>query len=312
MDALLDAARAFFDGLTSIAWGALALAVLCHVAKLAARTRAWRNVVAAAYPRTDVRWRSIFGAYVAGVAVNALLPARGGDLLKLYLAKHRVPGSRYPTLGATLLVDTLFDTVVASLLLAWAIGLGALPGLDVVPNLPAIDWLWILQHPRVAAFLAGALTVALMVLLAWGQRRVADFWRRVGQGFAVLRRPRLYLRSVVLWDVVDWALRLASIYFFLEAFGLPATLENVLLVQVTQSLSTALPFTPGGVGTEQALLLYVFRGEAATSAVLSFSIGVKIVVTVVNVAIGFVAILVMLRTLRWRDRVEREPGLAER
>ena len=310
MEGLLDAGRAFFDGLTSVSWGALALAVLCHLAKLTARTRAWRNVVAAAYPNTNVRWRSIFGAYVSGVAVNALLPARGGDVLKLYLAKHRVEGSRYPTLGSTLVVDTLFDTVVASLLLAWAIGFGVFPGLDVLPRLASIDWFWILQHPRLAAFLAGALTVALVALVFWGQRRVADFWRRVGQGFAVLRQPRLYLRTVVLWDAVDWSLRLASIYFFLEAFGLPATLENILLVQVTQSLSTALPFTPGGVGTEQALLVYVFRGEAAASALLSFSIGVKIVVTIVNVAIGLLAILVMLRTLRWRDHMERQPDLA--
>ena len=84
------------------------------------------------------------------------------------------------------------------------------------------------------------------------------------------------------------------------------------LVQTTMSLSTALPFTPGGVGTEQALLLYVFQGEAPASALLSFSIGMKIVLTIVNVVVGFRAILLMLRTFDWRRHVERDADAIER
>jgi uncharacterized membrane protein YbhN (UPF0104 family) len=312
MEGILDAGRAFFDGITSVEWGPLALAVLCHLLKIAARTRAWRNIVQAAYPQTDVRWRSVFGAYVAGVGVNAIVPARGGDVLKLYLLKHRVEGSTYPTLGATLLVDTLFDTVLASALVAWALAFGFLPGLDVLPRLPAIDWLYLFQHPRLGLLVAGLLVVLILVGLTWGSRKVSNFWKRVRQGFTILREPRDYLRFVVLWDAVDWSLRLASVYFFLHAFGLPAGAENVALVQTTMSLATALPFTPGGVGTEQALLVYVFQGEAATSALLSFSIGMKIVLTVVNVVIGFLAIVLMLRTFDWRGHVDRDAEAIER
>jgi len=309
---IIDAGQAFFDGLTSVSWGPLALAVLCHIAKVAVRTRAWRNIVQAAYPETNVRWRWVYGSYLAGVGVNAIVPARGGDVLKLYLLKHRVEGSTYPTLGATLIVDTLFDTVVASLLVIWAIAFGLLPGLDVLPSLPEVEWLYVLQHPRLAVLLAGSLVVLAVVGLTWGSRRVADFWRRVRQGFTILREPQEYIRRVALLDAFDWSLRLLSVYFFLQAFGLPSDMQSVLLVQVTQSLATALPFTPGGVGTEQALLVYVFRGEAPTSALLSFSIGVKIVVTVVNVTFGFLAILVMLRTFRWRDHVDRDQASIER
>ena len=55
--------------------------------------------------------RTIAGAYLAGVGVNAIMPARGGDVLKLYLVQDRVEGTTYPTLGATLIVETLFDMV---------------------------------------------------------------------------------------------------------------------------------------------------------------------------------------------------------
>jgi uncharacterized membrane protein YbhN (UPF0104 family) len=306
MESLRLAFESFFDYLDSVSWDALGLAVLCHLCKIVARTRSWRNILAASYPDSRVRWPSVFGAYVAGVGVNALVPARGGDVLKLFLIKQRIDGSRYPTLAATLLVETLFDFVVASLLVLWALQQGVLPSLDVVPRLPEIDWLYLFQHPTAAAIVGGVALVLGFALGVWAARRAEAFWRRVSEGFAILRQPRRYLRQVVAWQALDWALRLASLFFFLQAFGLPTTAYNALLVQVTQSLSTLVPLTPGGIGTEQALLVYVFSGEAAAASVLSFSVGVKLVLLAVNVVLGSAAILLMLRTLRWRRVVERE------
>ena len=62
-------------------------------------SRAWRNTIAAAYPEEEVRWRSIYAAYLAGVGVNAIIPARAGDAVRLYLAHRAVPASTYITLG---------------------------------------------------------------------------------------------------------------------------------------------------------------------------------------------------------------------
>jgi uncharacterized membrane protein YbhN (UPF0104 family) len=304
MQSLLDAFEAFVDYLGSIAYGALGLALLCHLGKIAARTRAWRNIVAAAYPDADVRWRTILGGYVAGVGVNAIVPARGGDVLKLYLVRRGIPGATYPTLAATLLAETLFDVVVSSVLLSWALATGVLPGRDVLPRLPEIDWLYLFQHPRVAALVGVLAGLAVAALAVLARRRIRDLRARVALGFAIFRPPRCYLRRVVPWQALDWGLRLATLYFFLRAFGLHAGLERALRVQVTQSLATILPLTPGGIGTEQALLLYVSRGEAAAATVLSFSVGMRLVLTLANVILAAAAIALMLRTLRFRRAVE--------
>lgn len=306
MHAFFNAVETFFDHLTAIDWRALGIAYLFHVTKVVLRTRAWRNILAAAYPEARVPWRSVFGAYVAGVGVNAIAPARGGDLVKLYLIRRRIPGSTYPTLGSTLVVETLFDFVVASALLVWAIQLGVLPGLDILPSLPSIEWGWPLRHPRIALFIAGALFVAGVLLAAWASRRIVAFKRRVAQGFAILGDPPRYLRQVITWQALSWGCRLASTYWFLRAFGIDANLRNALLAQVSESLSTVLPLTPGGAGTEQGLLVFLLSGEASTTALLSFSVGKHIAIVAINVAIGFSAILVMLGTLRWRRVVAPE------
>jgi uncharacterized membrane protein YbhN (UPF0104 family) len=297
---LLHAFEVLSDHLRSIGWGALAAAAGLHTAKIVVRTRSWRNILAAAYPQASVRWRSVFGAYTSGAAVNAVLPARGGDVLKLYLIKRRIEGSAYPTLVATLAVDTLFDVVVSTALLVWALRLGVLPGLDVLPRLPSIDWSWAAKHPHLALAVGSVVVAAGAVAAVWLRRRLRAFARQLREGGAILREPGRYLRQVVSWQAADWALRLATIYWLLRAFGLPANVHNALLVQVTQSLSTVLPLTPAGIGTEQGLIVYVFSGRAPAARVLSFSVGMKLALMTVNLLIGFTAIALMLGTLRWR------------
>ena len=299
MAELFHAAHVFFDHLTSIAWVPLAAAIGTHVLKIVVRTRAWRNILAAAYPHTRVRWRSVFGSYVAGAGVNAIVPARGGDVLRLYLVKRRIEGSTYPTLAATLAVDTLLDFVLSTALIVWALHAGVLPGLDILPRLRSIDWSWAPRHRYLALAAAGVLLLLALVAAAWMRRRVRELGRQLRAGGAILRRPGLYLRRVVSWQLLDWALRLVTIFLLLRAFGLPATAHNALLVQVTQSLSTVVPLTPAGIGTEQGLILYVLARRAPAAALLSFSVGMKLTLMAVNLVLGFTAIGIMLRTLRW-------------
>lgn len=301
VEQLIDAARTFVEHLAAVEWTAVGVALLCHLARLVARSVAWRAIIAAAYPQARVRLWWVFGSYAAGVGVNSIAPARGGDVLKLVLAKHGIPSSTYTTLAPTLLVETLLDTVLGAGLLAWALTQGVLPGLDVLPDLPTIDWSWPIDHPR-PAIVIGAVWGAVIVLLAiiWTQR-VRDFRQRVRQGFAILSTPRRYLTQVVSWQALSWVFRAATIWAFLDAFDVPATARNVALVMAVQSVSTLLPFTPGGVGTQQGFLVYVFRDMSiSTTALVSFSVGMHIATTAFNVALGLLAMLLMTRTVRWK------------
>jgi uncharacterized membrane protein YbhN (UPF0104 family) len=306
---VIDAGGTFFHHLADVHWVALAIALGFHALRLFARVPAWRNIIRASYPELRVPRRTIAGAYLSGVGVNAIVPARAGDVLKLFLVHDRVQGTTYPTLGATLIVETLLDMVVAGGILAWALTIGVLPGLDVLPHLPQVDWSWPLRHKREAAIVAAVWIAVLAMLAVIGIRRAREFKARVRQGFAIFGTRWGYLTQVASWQLLSWGFRLASVYFFLKAFTVPATLHNSLLVLAVQSLSTLLPFTPGGVGTQQGLLVYVFNRAGtgiAGTLLLSFSIGMYIAVTIENVVIGFAALFLMLGTFRWRRIVPDE------
>jgi uncharacterized membrane protein YbhN (UPF0104 family) len=301
--AFIDAAQAFFDAIASVAWWPLAVAAVLHVVRLALRARAWQNIVRASLPGSKVTYGSVFGAYMAGVGVNSIVPARGGDVVKVYLARQRIAESSYPTLGSTLIVETLFDLVVATALFLYALTLGLLPGVPDLPNLPAFDWTFVIEHPRLAAFLGCVLIGGAILLAAWASRRVTAFKEKVAKGFLILGDRRAFLEQVVSWQAASWIVRAVAVYFFLRAFHIDAGVHTVVAVLVIQSLSTLLPFTPGGVGTQQAVLVFALRGTSAASAVLAFSVGMQLVTVAINVAVGFAAIAIMLRTLRFSRHV---------
>ena len=79
-------------------------------------------------------------------------------------------------------------------------------------------------------------------------------------------------------------------YFFLQAFRIPADLIDATLALSAQSASTLLPLTPGGLGTQQALLGYMFRNAAPASTVLAFSVGMQFAITLTSVLAGGAAI----------------------
>ena len=314
MGHFFHAVGVFFHHLAAVDWKFLAYAVACHIVKLLFRAVAWRSIINAAYPDGNLKLRSAFGAYVAGVGVNSVVPARGGDIVKLYLVKQRIRGNpSYATLTPTLIVETLFDFVVAGAIIVWALTSGVLPTHQIYSRIPTVDWKFFLRHEHFTGILLGVMALAAVIAYFWVRRRVDEFRARVRQGFTILGDLPRFLRGVILPQAISWVFRLASLYFFLEAFGVPATIHNALLVQVVDSLATLFPATPGGAGTKQGLTEFLFRGRGVPhTLLLAFSVGMNITIVVVNLVMGMIAIALMARTLsfkrlRRQARVEEQP-----
>lgn len=203
---VLDGVDAFLDQLGSVHFLPLALAIGCHLLKLACTSRAWRNVLAAAYPETRVPWISIYGAYLAGVGINAIVPARAGDAVRIVLAHRAIPGSTYTTVVSSTLVLSFFDMFAASLFLTWAVGMGLLPGLDVLSRLESFDFAWLLAHPLWFDLAIAATLVVIGTVAFWIGGHVADFRERFSQAFRVMSPPRRYFQRVAVWQAADWGL----------------------------------------------------------------------------------------------------------
>jgi uncharacterized protein (TIRG00374 family) len=297
---LWNAVEAFADSLAAVSFGALVLALAFHFANLLLRTRAWTNILKAAYPHERVRWRDVFGAYCVGVGINGVVPARGGDAVKLFLVHGSIRGSTYPTIASSLVAETVFDMAVAAMLLTWAWQIGIADGL---PGSGLFEFSWLINHPQavltVAILVAGAAAAALIV---YGHK-VRAFWSRVEQGLTILRDRRRYFRTVVSFQATGWVCRVIAALFFLQAFHLDATLENAFLVLVVGSVATSLPLTPGGLGPKQALLVPVLGSAGTSSEILAFSVGMELAILLFNLALAIVCLSLMLRGMSIREAI---------
>lgn len=314
IDSFFDAAGTFFSSLAAVHWGALFIAVGLYLCHLVLRSRAWFNVLRAAYPGQRFQWRKIYGSYMAGIGINSIFPLHGGDVVKIYLAKNSVPNSRYPTVASSFFVESIFDMAIGLLVLLFALSQGVLPSFIQLQKLPAFDASYWASHPKLFLFLVTLLFVACVLVFALLAGRIEAFWQRVKQGWSMLRDRRRYLREVVTFQAFGWAMKLTAFYFFLEAFNIEATLRNALLVMSVQALSTLMFFTPGGAGAQQAFLVYIFKGVAPEAILLSYSVGQQVVIAIANAAVGFTCIYLMARTLDWkmlRRRGEQERRRAE-
>jgi len=310
LDRFLNAAETFFENLVLIDWWAMALALVLWTAMLVARAHGWANALRASYPDTEVPERMIQASFLAGAGINAIIPARAGDAAKIFLAKQSVKGSSYPAIASSFAVLTPFDTFMGLLVLGYALTQGLLPEAPRLPHLPAFEIAFWAEHPELLMLTLTALGIGAIALFAFLARRVEALWQKLKQGVAILRTPTRYLRQVAAWQMVGWLARFVAFWFFLEAFGIDGSLQNVGLLMAVQAISTTLPFTPGGAGAQQALLVATLEGPSRI-AVLSYSVGQQLAAALLAVILGFLSLFFVFRITDWRGLISRSRAAAE-
>src|SRR4029077_18723337 len=131
--------------------------------------------------------------------------------------------------------------------------------------------------------------------------RVRAFWQRVRQGLTILSDRRRYFRQVLLLQLGGWWGPSHAFWFLLVAFNVGGSVKNVLLVLGVNAVAALVPFTPGGAGVQQALLVKVFSGTAAGTPISADSVGQQIAIAAASFAIGFGAIVFVFRFRSFKE-----------
>jgi uncharacterized membrane protein YbhN (UPF0104 family) len=308
--AFFNAVGDFLDSLASIRWLSLFIALIAFGVYLSFRARASFHILRAAYPDERIQFRYVWGAYIAGYGFNSVVPARGGDVVRLFLTKSRVPNSSYPAVASSFAVELIFDASMAVPILAFAFSQGVFPKPPDFSKLPAFDLAFFASHPRFTLFLLTLLGIAVMVGFALLSARVRAFWERVRQGLAILSDRRRYLREVFAVQFCGWLFRFTAFFFLLSAFNVGGSVRNVLLVLGVNAVAALVPFTPGGAGVQQALLVKVFSGTAAGATVAAYSVGQQIAIAAFTFGVGFVALVWVFRIRSFKEVIAQ--GRADR
>ncbi len=298
--AFTDAAASFFTGLAQVRLGDLGLALAMFGVYLLLRARASFNALRGAFPDQPIAFRRVWGAYVAAYGLNGVVPAGGGSVVQVVLTRASIAGAGYAAVTAALCVVLVFDSVACAAFLIYAFTQEVFPRPADFASLNSFDISFFAGHFGLTLFVITAGIVAALTLYAWASAHYARFGEDLRQGFGILRNRRRYLLGMALPQAAAYASRIGAYWLMLDAFRIGGSLRGAVLVLAVQVIAAIVPFTPGGAGVVQALLVVVFAGAASEDTVAAFSVGQQIAVVAFTLALGFGAIALIFRYRSFR------------
>jgi uncharacterized membrane protein YbhN (UPF0104 family) len=178
---------------------------------------------------------------------------------------------------------------------------GVFPKPPDFSKLPAFDIQFFASHPRFALFVLTLLAIGFLVAFALLSARVRAFWQRVRQGLTIVRDWRRWRREMAPWQLASWVARFSAYWALLDAFHIGGSVRNALLVLGVQVVASVFPFTPGGAGVQQALLVSIFSHSAPAATVAAFSVGQQIATAALSGVLGFAALVLIFRFRSFRE-----------
>ena len=278
-------------------WALIAAAVGVYGAETLAR--GWRWHVILRHAEIEHQRRDALGVTAVGYMGNTVLPARGGEVLRILIMSDRTGARRREVLG-TIVPERLLDAAALALLFALITMLGA----QKTSIGPAVA-----VAAAVAAVLGG---IALYVYHRLrGAGHFEDFAARirpVAGGSRLLVTPwgaGLLLLTCGIWIAEGVTLTLCA-----HSLDVSLSWAEAFATVVLASFFSLIPAAPGFVGTFDAAVIFGLKAAKVTgSAALSVLLMYRFVAFVPITIIGLILLLTRyggIKTLRSAERRAEE------
>ena len=263
---------------------------------MGALIRGWRWHRVLALAGIEHRPVDAYALVPVGYMGNTVLPARGGEVLRVVLLDQRSPARAREIFGS-IVAERLLDLVVVLALLALVAGLGvgALPG-----------------GATFVALVAGAAAAAMLVLVVLRdlrRRGRLDRFARAVRPFAhasrilVGTRGTLPLATTAVLAAVD----AAGFWLVARSVDLEIGFLDALFLLVLVTLVSAIPAAPGFVGTFDGALVFGLAAlDAPGGHAVAYILLIRFVYFVPVTAVGALLLVVRYGGLR-RPLRQAEP-----
>jgi len=259
--------------------------VLINVALLALR---WWLMLLREWQGSE--YKSLLGGVYLGQMFNILLPARLGELARIYFVSERIDTTKSRLLGS-LVLEKVIDVITFGL---------ALLLLITAVSLPA----WVSEPGKTIIALSLISLISIIVLVLWGRRfliwitpllkrlpsswgeRIAGILERALTGFDSMRD---WKRQLPIWTLSILSLILSTLtnYIILQAVDIQVPFTAALFVLIVLQVGSAPPSAPGKLGIFHYLTVLALSAfEVDKSLALAYSLLLYVVALMPKVVIG--------------------------
>lgn len=317
---LHDFSQAFVE--VSLTW--VLVAVLANFVSIMLKVASWKIIFDYTFENIKGRWRDLTSGVMIGFLVNAMVPARLGEIARALVISRRQallgqPVSKSTAFG-TIVLERVYDGVVLGLIVVYGIVHMDLPG-------------WADKGALVVVFIAAFFASTLIILelkskrlkegsLELEKREHSHLWHKVttriygiiarfSEGQKMLRSPGRVI-AVFITTAASWLIQLLAVYFTLLAFHLEEVgILGALLLLILINIAGALPATPMNVGVFQlaTVIPLAVTYNIPESSALAFSIGLQVIEGSIGIGVGSAFLIREGLTLgQVRDESRREMG----
>ena len=271
------------------------LIVFLNVAILAFR---WWLMLLRDWKTTE--YGTLLGGVYLGQMFNILLPARLGELARIFFVSERMEVTKSGLFGS-LVLEKVLEVIAFGLAITFLITALALPT-------------WVTEPGQTFLVLALIALLAMAALLLWGRKfllwatpilgklpgewgeRVAGILERALTGFDSMRS---WKRQLPIWVLTFSSLFLSALtnYLILGAVGIQAPFTAALFVLIVLQVGSAPPSAPGKLGVFHYLAVLALSAFGVEKDLaLAYSVVLYVVALLPKILIG-VGVLVFSR---WR------------
>lgn len=246
------------------------------------RARRWRTILDPVAPKLP--FGPLWRATAIGMMVNNVVPARAGELVRVFVLARERRDVPWSAALASLAVDRVFDALCVVMLLVVAMLAPGFPT-DFAIGGRSVQSAAMLMALVVAVALGGLFAFATWpktmeslavrvtgAVLPRFKDRVGALVHSVAGGLAVIRKPT-HFAATFLWALAHWLVNALAFYFGFRAVGITAPFTAALFVQGIIAVGVSVPSSPGFVGVFEymaklALPIYgVSEANAVTWAI---------------------------------------------
>lgn len=298
----------FGQTFANVSWLFVLLAILANLASIMLKAASWKIIFDYSFEGIHGRWRDLSSAIMVGFLVNALIPARMGELARAYVISRRESLRGYyisrSTVLGTVVLERVFDGIAMAMIVIYGVVKMDLPTwadrgalVLVVISLCFAMVLVVMEIKReqiqngAAAALAGHREHH-----PWWRKlsiRIYGFIARFSEGQQVLRSPGRIV-TIFCTTSLSWLSQLTAVYFSLHAFHLgDIGMLGALLLLILINVAGAMPATPGNVGVFQlaTVIPLIATYDISKTTALAFSIGLQMIEGSIGLGVGSACLL---------------------
>ncbi len=249
------------------------------------RALRWKTILS---PITEISLKDSFFITNMGFFVNALLPARTGEIARAYILSKKKKLGKIKSFS-TVVLDRVIDGMTLFLFFVLSVFLIEIPkefsSIILIPALLfAVVFLFFFKPDKFKVI--GRLIVKVFPSF---KEKITYVFNEMKEAGNIFYAEKHFLK-IIIYSVLIWIIESLVFYFTAQVLGIELSLFHVFLLIVVTGFAVMIPSSPNYIGTfEAGVVVFFMAFNLNQNSAISLAVIVHLIQTIVVISLGIIS-----------------------